>query len=136
MVILIDTNVLVRYVVQDDPKQADAATRLIEKGCSTADPAYIGAVVLAELAWVLRGPYGYQRAQVAAVLRQILRTVEFVVEEPTVAWAALAEFESGSADFADCWIGHGNRGRGCECTYTFDFKAARGAHFALAGAGA
>ena len=94
-----------------------------------------GAVVLAELAWVLRGPYGYGRSQVAAVLRQILRTVEFVVEEPTVAWAALAEFESGSADFADCWIGHSNRARGCERTFTFDVKAARGTHFALAGSG-
>ena len=130
------TNVLVRYVVQDDAEQALVATRLIEEGCTTEEPAYISAVVLAELAWVLRRPYGYQRAQVAAVLRQILRTVEFVVEEPTVAWTALAEFESGSADFADCWIGHGNRARGCEGTYTLDFKAARGAHFALAGAGA
>ncbi|MYF91736.1 MAG: type II toxin-antitoxin system VapC family toxin [Gemmatimonadetes bacterium] len=127
----LDTNVLVRYVVQDDPEQAHAATRLIEGGCTTEEPAYIGAVVLAELAWVLRGPYGYRRTQVAAVLRQVLRTVEFVVEEPTVAWAALAEFESSSADFADCWIGHSNRARGCECTYTFDLKASRGAHFEL-----
>ena len=131
----LDSNVLLRYIVQDDPRQADAATRLIEDGCTTEDPAYIGAVVLAELAWVLRGPYGYDRLQVAAVLRQILRTIEFVVEEPTVAWAALAEFESGSADFADCWIGNCNRARGCRCTYTFDFKAARGSHFALVGVG-
>lgn len=131
----LDTNVLVRYVVRDDPAQADAATRLIEDGCTAEEPGHIGAVVLAELAWMLRGPYGYGRSQVAAVLRQILRTVEFVVEEPTVAWAALAEFESGSADFADCWIGHSNRARGCERTFTFDVKAARGTHFALAGSG-
>lgn len=131
----LDTNVLVRYVVQDDPGQANEATRLVEDGCTIEEPGYIGAVVLAELAWVLRGPYGYKRTQVAAVLRQILRTIELVAEEPTVAWAALAEFESGSADFADCWIGHSNRARGCERTYTFDFKAARGTHFALVGSG-
>ena len=129
----LDTNVLVRYVVRDDPAQADAATRLIEGRCTAEEPSRIGAVVLAELAWVLRGPYGYRRSQVAAVLRQVLRTVEFVVEEPTVAWAALAEFESGPADFADCWIGHCNRARGCERTFTFDAKAARGTHFALVG---
>lgn len=131
----LDTNVLVRYVVQDDAEQAEAATRLIEDRCTPEQPAYIGAVVLAELAWVLRGPYGYQRSQVATVLRQILRTVEFVVEQPAVAWAALAEFESGAADFADCWIGHCNRAHGCQCTYTFDIKAARGHHFALADQG-
>ena len=131
----LDTNVLVRYVVQDDPAQADAATRLIEDGCTIEEPGHVGAVVLAELAWVLRGPYGYGRSQVAAVLRQILRTVELAVEEPTVAWAALAEFESGSADFADCWIGHCNRARGCERTFTFDVKAARGTHFALVSSG-
>ena len=129
----LDTNLLVRYVVQDDPDQALTATRLIEESCTADEPAYISAVVLAELAWVLRGPYVYNRFQVAAVLRQILRTVEFVVEEPTVAWAALGEFESGSADFADCWIGHTNRARGCECTYTFDLKASRGTHFELVG---
>lgn len=80
---------------------------------------------------MLRGPYRYARHLVADVLRQILRTVEFVVEDPTVAWAALREFESGAADFADCWIGHNNHARGCTRTHTFDVKAARGAHFTL-----
>lgn len=131
----LDTNVLVRYVVQDDPEQADAATRLIENGCTPEEPAYISSVVLAELAWVLRGPYRYRKPLVADVLRQILRTVEFIVEEPAIAWAALAEFESGAADFADCWIGHCNHARGCVLTYTFDVKAARGVHFTLAEAG-
>ena len=131
----LDTNVLVRYVVQDDPEQADAATRLIENRCTPEEPAFISSLVLAELAWVLRGPYRYPKSMVADVLRQILRTVEFIGEEPAVAWAALAEFESGAADFADCWIGHCNHARGCARTYTFDVKAARAAHFTLADEG-
>ena len=129
----LDTNILVRYLVQDDPGQAETATHLIESRCTPEDPAFISSLVLAELAWVLRGPYGYQRSQIAGALRQILRTVEFAFEEPAVAWAALAEFESGSAGFADYWIGHHNHARGCARTYTFDVKAARGAHFELAG---
>ena len=127
----LDTNVLVRYVVQDDPEQAAAATRLIENRCTPEEPAFVSSLVLAELAWVLRGPYSYSRGLVAGVLRQILRTVEFTVEEPAVAWAALTEFEAGGADFADCWIGHCNHARGCRSTYTFDIKAARGPHFTL-----
>ena len=125
----LDTNVLVRYVVQDDPDQARAATHLIENRCSPEEPAFICSLVLAELAWVLRGPYRYARPLVAGVLRQILRTVEFAVEEPAVAWAALKDYETGAADFADCWIGRNNHAHDCRRTYTFDVKAARGAHF-------
>ena len=67
----LDNNVLVRYIVQDDPEQADAATRLIENRCTAEVPVFISSRVLAELAWVRRGPYSYPRSLVANVLRQI-----------------------------------------------------------------
>ncbi len=127
----LDTNVLVRYVVQDDPEQSEAASRLIEGQCTRDSPGYVSTLVLAELVWVLRGAYRYDKLIVVSVLRQVLQTVELSVEDPTLAWAALSDFESGDADFADCLIGHGNYDAGCSCTYTFDRKAAQGRHFEL-----
>ncbi len=127
----LDTNVLVRYIVQDDPEQAEAAERLIEEACTRQSPGYVGVPVLVELVWVLTAAYRHDRPMVASVIRQLLRTAELLVEDRETAWSALREFESGGADFADCLIGHRNRARGCDRTYTFDRGAARGHHFAL-----
>ena len=127
----LDTNVLARYIVQDDPEQAEAAAHLIEGRCSAQSPGYVSVPVLVELVWVLAGAYRYERPVVASVVRQLLQTVEFMVEDRDVAWPALREFEAGGADFADCLIAHRNHARRCTQTYTFDRRAARGRHFAL-----
>lgn len=127
----LDTNVLVRYIVQDDPKQADAAARLIEGRCTARSPGYVSVPVLVELVWVLAGAYRYEREVVTAVICQLLRTIELLVEDRDAAWSALREFEAGTADFADCLIAHRNRARECTQTFTFDRAAARGRHFAL-----
>ena len=126
----LDTNVLVRYIVQDDPGQADAAARLIEGRCTARSPGYVSVPVLVELVWVLAGAYRYERGVVAGVIRQLLRTIELLVEDRDAAWSALREFEAGTADFADCLIAHRNRARGYMQTFTFDRAAARGRHFA------
>lgn len=126
----LDTNVLVRYIAQDDHEQAAAATRLIESRCTAESPGYICIPVLAEMAWVLVSAYRYKKPLVAAVLRQILRTAEFLVEDRDTALAALRDFETGSAEFVDCWIGRRNQERGCAKTYTFDRNAARHGSFA------
>ena len=127
----IDTNVLARYIVQDDPVQSEAAVRLIEGRCTAHSPGYVGVPVLMELVWVLTAAYRYEKSVVASVLHQILRTTEFVVENRETTWSALREFEAGAADFADCLIAHRNHARGCTRTYTFDRRAARGRYFAL-----
>ena len=127
----LDTKVLARYIVQDEAEQAEAATRLIEGRCTARSPGYVSVPVLVELVWVLAGAYRYERPLVASVIRQLLRTVEFMVEDRDTAWSALREFEAGGADFADCLIAHRNRAQGCTQTYTFDRNAARGRHFAL-----
>ena len=125
----LDTNILIRYVVQDDEEQVLAATRLIESQCSEQSTGFISVVVLIELAWVLSAAYEYSKSVVAAVVAQILRTTEFTVEDGDIVWQALREFETGNADFADCLIAHRNHSSGCTTTYTFDRKAARGRHF-------
>ena len=126
----LDTNVLVRYIVQDDPDQSADAERLIEGRCTAQAPGYVSVLVLVELVWVLTSAYDYEKAVVIPVIRQLLRTAELAVEDRPTVWAALREFESGGADFADYLIAHRNHARGCTRTHTFDQRAARGRHFA------
>ena len=126
----LDTNVLVRYIVQDDAEQAHAATRLIEGRCTERSPGYVNVLVLAELVWVLTRAYGYADSDASRVILQLLRTTEFSIEDSDAVWAALRAFEAGTADFADYLIAQRNRAAGCASTYTFDRRAARGRHFA------
>ena len=121
-----DTNILVRYIVRDDLKQARASTRLIEKQCTADDPGIISQVVLCELYWVLSRGYGYDRESIAGVLDGVLTSLELRVESAEVAWQALRYFERGKGDFADYLIAFANRANLAETTYTFDRKAADG----------
>lgn len=129
----LDTNALVRYIVQDDERQSGEASRLIETHCSAESPGFVALIVLAELVWVLEGAYGYSKDIVLRVLEQLLHTAELTVESPVVARLALADFRAGPAGFADYLIAQAASRAGCEVTYTFDRKAAKSAHFSLPG---
>lgn len=118
----IDTNVLVRYLVQDDPEQAIASTTLIEQQCSLSTPGYLSNIVLCELAWVLMGAYKYDKNLVIKVMEQILVTAEFEVENESVVGKAINDYKVGNADFSDYLIVNNNRQAGCIKTYTFDKK--------------
>lgn len=120
----IDTNVLVRYIAQDDPAQSVRATRLIEGECSPDEPGYIGLVVLVESVWVSESLYDATREEVGEIVRRILSIRQLVVERAEVAWKALRAFESSRADFADCVIHHVGLADGCERVVTFDKRAA------------
>jgi len=126
----IDTNVLVRYLVQDDPEQAKKAARFVTNECSPEDPGLINRIVLCELVWVLESAYGYAREQVSLALEKILRTTQFTIEDHQEAWSSFRQYQEG-ADFADSFIAFVNRRHGCERTATFDRKAARHLGFAL-----
>ncbi len=123
--IALDTNILVRYIVHDDTTQAAAATRLIDRECTSTSPGWIDAVVLCEVVWVLESAYDYTRNVVAEVLRTLLTSAELRVESAEIAWAALRAYQGGTADYADCLIGLRNAQVGCDATMTFDKKAAR-----------
>ena len=127
----LDTNVLIRYIVRDDPKQAAAATRLIESRCTSEDPGLINQIVLCEMVWVLSRGYGYERQTIARVIRRILSVQEFRVNNADTAWQAVKYYEQGKADFADYLIGLGNQEEKAVGTYTFDRKAAENVLFKM-----
>ena len=121
----IDTNILLRLILADDPKQAMAVRNFIHEHCSADDPGFVSHIVLVELAWTLARIYGYTGEQISASLEQILETSQLDVESSTDVAAALRSYRDGAAGFADCLLGRANLTAGCETTVTFDRKAAK-----------
>ena len=126
----LDTNVLVRYIMQDDARQSPKATKLIES-LDADNPGYITMVSVVELYWVLTTSYGLSGQQVAQALEAILRTKQFLVERADQVVRALRVFGEGKADFADCLIERSASGAGCVQTMTFDVGAAKHAGMTL-----
>jgi len=127
-VIGLDTNVLVRYVVQDEPSQAELAIHLIENVCSMDNPGFVTVAVLCEFFWVLKRAYRLDRATICEAVGRLLRSRGIVVEREDVARLAIIDFRAGF-DFADALIGHCNEAAGCTVTATFDQKALGLSHF-------
>lgn len=126
----LDTNVLVRYITQDDPKQSPKATRLVESLTQDA-PGFVPVVALIELVWVLSSCYDLPRDQLCQVLDTLLRTKEMLIDRADQVVKALRIFKAGSADFADCLIERIAATAGCDATMTFDVGAANSAGMML-----
>jgi predicted nucleic-acid-binding protein len=126
----LDTNVLVRYIMQDDPVQSPKATKLIES-LSDIHNGYITIVSIIEIYWVLTSSYGLKNEQVSQALEAILRTRQFLVERADQVMRALRAFSIGKADFADCLIERSATSAGCSCVMTFDVGASKHAGMTL-----
>ena len=126
----LDTNVLVRYIMQDDARQSSLATRLVES-LSAESPGFLPLVSVVELAWVLSSAYELDRAQLVEVFESLLRTKEIVVERAETVWKAIRVFQGASADFADCLIERSAAVAGCDRTMTFDRGAVKGCGMTL-----
>ena len=112
----VDTNVVLRYLLRDEPAQAARAARELERD----ERFLIGSVVLCELVWVLEAGYGFTRAEIGVTLEKVLATAQFEIEGKDLALAALDDFRGSTADFSDCLIGRRNRAAGAGETVTFD----------------
>ncbi len=126
----LDTNVLVRYIMQDDAVQAAKATALVET-LDAERPGFVALVSIVELYWVLTSCYDLTEAQVMQALEILLRTKEIVVDQAEQVLRALRACAGGKADFADCLIERTAATAGCTRTMTFDTKAARHAGMTL-----
>jgi predicted nucleic-acid-binding protein len=121
----LDTNVLVRYLTQDDAGQSAKASGIIDEALATGEKILIHPVVLCELVWVLETAYDCGRSEVATTLDRILRTAQFTILDKEIVWSAWGDYRSGKGDFADYLIGRGNGRFGAMHTVTFD-KALKG----------
>jgi predicted nucleic-acid-binding protein len=123
-VIGLDTNILVRFLVLDEPAQSARATQIME-ALSEADPGFVSAVVLAETVWVLERSYRQDRAAIARVVQELLSADGLVLEHPEAVAMAMSSVRDAGADFADALIGAIAAEAECTHTVTFDRKAAR-----------
>ena len=121
----IDTNVLVRFVVADDPAQLSAARTFLTSLREDA-PGYVCREVVAELVWVLERTYRYSRFDVARVLFSLLRSGQIIVEEAERVGLACTRYVAGGPGFADQMILLSGAAAGCEATVTFDRRASEG----------
>jgi len=129
-VIGLDTNVLVRYLAQDEPAQSAVATQLLE-GFTAEAPGFISTVTLVETAWVLARAYRSPRQDIVSVIEGLLRAQELIVEQSETHYLALATFQTTTADYADAVIAQTGKHAGCDETVTFDRRAAKGAKMRL-----
>ena len=120
----VDTNILVRFLVQDDPDQSAKARSLLDR-CSVKEPGFVGREVLIELVWVLERAYGRSPPSISAVLIGLLEAEELVLEDADDVATAAVAYGSGVAEFADHMIAAAADRAGCGTLYTFDRKAAR-----------
>jgi predicted nucleic-acid-binding protein len=116
----IDTNVLARYLRDDDPDQSRRAARLVQRARNSGEPLFINHVVLCELVWILDSVYEHTKEEIVAMIESVLHTEQIRIEDAASVQAALEDCRKSKAGFADCLIGRRNVALGCETTITFD----------------
>jgi predicted nucleic-acid-binding protein len=119
----LDTNVLIRYLVQDDPRQYRQARRLIHQEAGQGRPVWISLLVLLEMEWVLRSRYALAKAEILTAFAALLDAADLAFEDEASVEEALYCWKDSAADFADSLINARNRRLGCRATATFDAKA-------------
>ena len=118
--IALDTNVLVRYLVDDDPVQSGKAAALIDEAIAREDRLFVSQIVLCEAVWVMSAGYGFSRREIAGVIGSLLAARQVVIEGADRVRTALDTYARGAADFADYLILEFGRAAGCERFATFD----------------
>ena len=127
----LDTNVLVRYIAEDNPKEAARATKIIET-LSKDEPGFICSIVLVELCWVLTRCYKVGTEDLMLIVRALLQAEDLNFEHREEAWKAHQIACAERLDFADALLGLIHHKHGCVHTVTFDKKANSNSFFKAA----
>ena len=124
----LDTNVLLRYLTQDDPKHSARATEIIERRLTADEPGFISLVSVLEVAWVLKSLFKRSRLQIANDIEMLLAADTLEIQNEQEVYTALVALRNGSGTFEDALIGSLGAWRGCSATLTFDEDAAKRLH--------
>lgn len=119
----LDTNVLVRYLTQDNAKQAAKTNKLIEKTLTTQNPGSITLITLVEIVWVLESCYEQKKDGILDVIHALLTTRQLRIERADMVYLASKRYTTGQADFSDALITVISENDGCDSIVTFDKKA-------------
>lgn len=128
--IALDSNVMLRYLVADDPKQAEQARALIDGAFAMGTPVWLSEIVLCETVWVLESSYKVGRKTIAAMLRRISES-HFTLSDPEQVRDAIQRYEKGPADFSDYLLGELGKNAGAVTTYSFDNALRKDTNFTI-----
>jgi predicted nucleic-acid-binding protein len=130
-VIGLDTNIVVRYLAQDDPVQSAKATHIFERRLTEEEPGFVSLVTMVETVWVLDTVYGLSSQEIAQAVERILQADTLAVQNEQEVFTSMIALKSGQGSFADALVGALGKWAGCGSTLTFDKKAGRLEGFVL-----
>jgi predicted nucleic-acid-binding protein len=125
----LDTNVVLRYLLQDDPKQTRQANQIVDRQLSEQNPGFISLATVLEIVWVLRSLLKQNPSEIASHLENLLAADSLEVQNEQQVFEAVFALKRNTGEFEDALIGALNAWAGCSYTWTFDQKAARLPHF-------
>jgi predicted nucleic-acid-binding protein len=128
----LDTNVLIRYLTQDDPVQSAKASEILERRLTLKNPGFVSVVAMVETVWVLDRSYGLTAQEIATAVERLLQVEVLTIENEQEVFTAMVELKQGRGSFADALIAELGARAGCTRTLTFDQKALRLPSFELA----
>ena len=121
----LDTNILIRYLTQDDPIQSPKATEILEHRLTRTNPGFVSIVVMVEVVWVLDRAYGLTGQEIATAVERLLQVEVLVIQNEQEVFTAMLALKQGRGSFADALIVVLGARAGCTRTLTFDQKALR-----------
>jgi predicted nucleic-acid-binding protein len=121
----LDTNILVRYLTQDDPVQSAKATEILERRLTLKNPGFVSVVAMVETVWVLDRAYSLTAQEIATAVERMLQVEVLVIENEQEVFSAMVALKQGRGSFADALITELGTRAGCTRTLTFDHKAIR-----------
>jgi predicted nucleic-acid-binding protein len=127
----LDTNILIRYLTQDDPVQSAKATEILERRLTPKNPGFVSVVAMIETVWVLDRAYGLTAQKIAAAVERLLQVEVLAIENEQEVFTAMVALKQGHGSFADALIAELGVRAGCTRTLTFDQKALRLPSFEL-----
>jgi predicted nucleic-acid-binding protein len=124
----LDTNVLLRFLAQDDPVQSPRATEIIQQRLTEQEPGFVSLVTILEVVWVLKSLYKRSRQNIANDIEMVLSADTIEVQNEQEVYQAVVALRSGTGTFEDALIGSLGIWRGCSATLTFDANASKRLH--------
>jgi predicted nucleic-acid-binding protein len=121
----LDTNVLVRYLTQDDPVQSPKATEILERQLNEDNTGFVSVVTMVETVWVLERAYRLKAREIAAAVERMLQAEALAVESEQEVFTAMIALKEETGSFADALIAALGTKAGCSHTLTFDRDASR-----------
>jgi predicted nucleic-acid-binding protein len=128
----LDTNILVRYLTQDDPVESAKAADILERRLTDKNPGFVSVVAMVETVWVLDRAYFLTAQAIATAIERLLQVGVLAIENEQEVFTAMVALKQGWGSFADALIAELGARVGCTRTLTFDRKATRIPGFELA----